>query len=173
MFTGAVLWSLLFAGGSAFMDARQAAAPIDPTCRIIEAAYTAAIGSDHLAYPRDIDPSIRVIDLTQFVPDYRKRLAMNATEFNGLAARQSLYAQEKYRPLCMPVSDPAPRVDEEGHLHRVSFTHPIVSANGMLAITEVSFQEPGGARAFGYGMMCVVRRGAAGWTAKCVDSWVT
>lgn len=169
MITAAVLWGILFAGGSASAEARQAAAPIDPTCRIIEAAYTAAIGSDRLAYPRDIDPAFRVFDLARFVPDYRKRLALNAGEFDGLAARQSLYGEEKFRPLCVSVSDPAPRFDDEGHLHRVSFTYPIVSADGMLALTEVSFWEPG----YGYGMMCIVRRGAAGWTAKCVDSWVT
>jgi hypothetical protein len=169
MIAGAVLWGILFAGGSAPVEVRQAAAPIDPTCRIVEAAYTAAIGSDQPAYPRDIDPAFRVIDLTRFVPDYRKRLALNAAEFDGLAARQSLYAQDKFRPLCVPVSDPAPRVDESGHLHRVSFTYPIVSADGMLALTEVSFKE----RGYGYGKTCIVRRAAAGWTAICLDSWVT
>jgi hypothetical protein len=169
MFVEAMLWGFPFAGGSASVEARQAAAPIDPTCRIIEAAYAAAIGSDHLAYPRDIDPEIREIDLSRFVREYRERLPLNAVEFDGLAVRQSLYVEAKFRPLCVPVSDPAPRFDESGHLHRVSFTAPVVSADGGLAITQVSFRE----RGYGYGKMCIVRRGAAGWTAKCVDSWVT
>lgn len=146
-------------------------ATVGQTCRVLEAAYTAAIKSSVPAYPRDIVPSNRAIDLRAFHADYRADLPLTSAEFEGLAGRQRLYAVDAYRPLCVPASAPSVRKDSEGHVQYASFTSPIFSRDGSLAVTEVSLRE--GAGGFGYGMFCVARRSGGAWSANCVGSWIS
>nr|WP_315381185.1 hypothetical protein [uncultured Sphingomonas sp.] len=141
------------------------------TCRVLEASYTAAIKSSVQAYPRNIVPSSRTVDLREFHADYRAGLPLKTAEFADLAGRQNLYAVQDYRPVCVPASVPAVRKDAEGHVQHTSFTSPIFSSDGHIAVTEVSFREAGGG--FGYGMFCVARRSGMAWSATCVGSWVT
>ncbi len=146
-------------------------AGLGQTCRVLEAAYTAAIKSSVPAYPRNIVSSSRAADLREFHADYRADLPLKSAEFEDLAGRQRLYAVEAYRPVCVPASVPAVRKDAEGHVQHTSFTSPVFSSDGRIAVTEVSFRD--GAGGFGYGMFCVARRSGAAWSATCVGSWVT
>lgn len=146
-------------------------ATVGQTCRVLEVAYTAAIKSSVPAYPRDILPSDRAVDLRAFHADYRADLPLTSAEFEGLAGRQRLYAAEAYRPVCVPASVPSVRNDSEGHVQYASFTSPIFSSDGSIAVTEVSFRE--GAGGFGYGMFCVARRSGVAWSAICVGSWIS
>lgn len=141
------------------------------TCRVLEAAYTAAIKSSVPAYPRNIVQSRRTIDLEDFHAEYKADLPLHPAEFDELVSRQGLYAVEAYRPLCVPASVPTVLKDSEGHVQHSSFTSPIFSNDGSIAVTEVSFREEAGG--FGYGMFCIARRSGASWSAKCTGSWVT
>jgi hypothetical protein len=170
-------WSIVLAGlVPSIASARQADA--DMACVVLEAAYARAIGSDGPAYPADIRPSWRTIDLAKWTPQFKERfaftrLALNAAEFDDLAAHEQTYAIPDYRPSCAPAVGPSRKEDAQGHRQFVSFTAPVFSSDLALAIVEVSFQEEG---IFGYGMVCTVRNAAGGqakWTARCLDSWVS
>jgi hypothetical protein len=50
-----------------------------------------------------------------------------------------------------------------------SFTSPIFSTDGRLALVEVSFQDNG---RFGYGSLCIVRSTGNRWLARCLPSWI-
>jgi hypothetical protein len=57
----------------------------------------------------------------------------------------------------------------EGHQTFVTFTSPIFSGDGHVALTEVSFQNG----IFGYGLICVVRSRHGVWSSHCLQSWIT
>jgi hypothetical protein len=139
------------------------------TCKVLEVAYTAAIGSAVPAYPLDIRPSHRSLDLGSIVKEYQEKLALEPSEFEDLKSKQTAYKVDGFRPLCVPTAKPAQRSDKEGHVQFTSFTSQIFSSDGRLAVVEVSFHELG----FGYGMMCIARRTSATWVAHCHGSWIT
>ena len=140
------------------------------TCKVLEAAYTVASGSKVPAYPTDVRPLSHPLELRKFVPDYKARMPLDRREFDDLASREDAYKVAEFQPRCVPTASPSPRKDDEGHDQFVSFTNPIFSTDGALALVEVSFREK---VRFGYGMLCVVRRAKGGWTARCLQSWIT
>lgn len=137
---------------------------------MLEAAYSAAIGSAAPAYPADVRPAWRSVELKRIVPGYRSRMPLQSGEFDDLASREDAYRTERFEPRCAWEGTPTPHVDDEGHRMDASFSSPIFSTDGRLALVEVSFDDRGG---FGYGMICVVRAGEARWSARCLDSWIT
>ncbi|HTU11714.1 MAG TPA: hypothetical protein VMG08_12550 [Allosphingosinicella sp.] len=138
------------------------------TCRVLEATYTAAIESWRLAAPVDVRRSDRRLELDRFDAGYIGRLPLTPSEFDALRTRQDRSGPIGFRPRCAWDGFPTPAV-HEGHRLWVTFTEPIFSADGDLALVEASFH----LRGFGYGRMCVVRRTASGWAARCLPSWVT
>jgi len=140
------------------------------TCAVLQAAYTSASHHKTLIYPRDVRSDTRVLDLDTFVPEYRARLSLSAQEFDELAGQKNQYGFPGFRPVCNWKGDPGPAKDDEGHATFVTFTSPIFSIHREIAIVEVSFREKG---IFGYGLLCVVRRGCIGWEAQCQNSWIT
>lgn len=140
------------------------------TCKVVQAAYTAAAGHRTLIYPPDIRSDHRMLDLNGTVPDYRARLALSAGEFEGLAQEQDRYNFPNFRPACEWKGGPGPAVDDEGHATFVTFTSPIFATTRRLAVVEVSFREKG---IFGYGLICIVRRRHGDRKADCIRSWIT
>jgi hypothetical protein len=140
------------------------------TCAVLQAAYTAAIGQDATAYPKEVGPSRHILDdLRTFTPDYRGRLPLSAKEFEELATRQSIYHVENFKPICDWQGKGVAMKNDEGHQTFVTFTSPIFSRDGHVALTEVSFQYG----AFGYGLICVARSRHEAWSARCLQSWIT
>lgn len=139
------------------------------TCKVLEVAYTAAIGSAVPAYPLDIRPSHRSLDLGGIVKEYQAKFALEPGEFEDLKSKQAAYKVDGFRPLCVPTAKPVQKLDKEGHVQSVSFTSPVFSSDGRVSVVEVSFHEKG----FGYGMMCIARRTSATWVADCHGSWIT
>ena len=152
-----------------------AAHPVDdkalPTCKVLEAAYTAAIGSAVPAFPRDIRPAWRTLLPSKFKSPYPTTHALTAGEVRDLIANDPAYQFEKYRPACPFTATPSSKADADGHEEFISFTSPIYSSNHRLALVEISFEHKTGG--FGYGSLCVVRWAEAGWTARCGPSWIT
>ncbi|WP_159759062.1 hypothetical protein [Sphingomonas sp. 8AM] len=139
------------------------------TCAVLQAAYTAAIGHHAPAYPLDVRSSAHSLgSMTDIAPDARKRLAMSADEFTELATRQEIYRSDVFRPICAWKGRAAPPRDDEGHAMFVTFTSPVFSTTGRLALVEVSFREQG---AFSYGLLCTVRSLHVTWKARCGRSW--
>jgi hypothetical protein len=139
------------------------------TCAVLQAAYTAALGRDAPAYPRDVRPSGRSRgSVTDIVPESRDRLGLSADEVADLATRQEIYRSDAFRPVCAWKGRTGPARDDEGHAVFVTFTSPILSTSGRLALTEVAFRETG---IFGYGLLCTARLSHMTWTARCMRSW--
>jgi hypothetical protein len=167
---GRLSFSLLCAVVPSLAWARPADATAAETCKVLEAAYTVASGSKVPAYPTDVRPMSHPLELRKFVPEYKARMPLDRREFDDLASREDAYKVAEFQPRCVPAASPSPRKDDEGHDQFVSFTDPIFSTAGALALVEVSFREK---VRFGYGMLCVVRRAKGGWTARCLQSWIT
>lgn len=147
----------------------EAAGPASPNaCPVLEAAYTAAISSRRPAAPVDVRPSSRSLELERFVPDYVTRMALEPGEFEDLVSRDHSGEGTPFQPDCRWDGAPTPAPHE--HEMWVSFTHPLFSTDGRLALVEVSFFESGG---WGFGQMCIVRRSDAGWSARCLESWIS
>lgn len=140
------------------------------TCAVLQAAYTAASRHETLIYPRDVRSETRAMDLGKWVPEYRAKLALSAREFDELLGLEIQYRVPAFKPVCTWQGNPGPSVDDEGHATFVTFTSPIFSNSGQLAIVEVSFREEG---IFGYGMICVVRQRHGGWDSQCQNSWIS
>ncbi|WP_260599815.1 hypothetical protein [Sphingomonas endolithica] len=140
------------------------------TCRVLEAAYTAATNSKAHVHPVDVRPSWRSLEPSKFVPDYAARRALTDLELADLASREDRYRSDAFKPLCDWLGEPHPHVDDEGHRMAVSYTSPIFSSDGGLALVEVSFREEGH---FGYGSVCIVRAAGKTWSARCWPSWIT
>jgi len=153
----------------AFARAQSPDPAVIHTCKVLEVAYTAAIGSVVPAYPLDIRRSNRSLELGGIVKEYQAKLEIASSEFEDLKVMQAAYKVDGYRPLCVPTAKPSQRLSKEGHVQFTSFTSPVFSSDGSLAVIEVSFHEEG----FGYGMMCIARRASATWTANCHPSWIT
>ncbi|WP_093299768.1 hypothetical protein [Sphingomonas sp. NFR04] len=163
-----MITTILLLGTSSIIDDP---ATIGQTCRVLEAAYTAAIESNVPAYPQTIAPARRTVDLGTFHRDYRNQLPLDDGEFGDLVSRQRGFAVDGYRPLCVPTAAPIARADAEGHAQSISFTSPVFSSDGRIAVTEISFRHvPSG---FGYGMLCIARRTGQAWSARCLGSWIT
>lgn len=165
----------MFSSVLVLLNSAQALAKVEePTtasaCRAMEAAYTAAIQSRTLGYPTAVEAGWRAIEMRKIVPEYRAELPLSSTEFEGLAQREHLYAIEHYKPRCRWEGKPNPSSDYDGHGMFVSFTNPIMSKDGRLALVEVSFDSRKG---FGYGSMCVARAAGSKWSAHCISSWIT
>jgi hypothetical protein len=139
-------------------------------CMAIESAYTAAINSRTLARPIAIEPGWRAIEMRQIVPQYRSKLPLSAKEFEDLAAREQLYKIDHYEPHCSWKGSPIRKDGDGFRPMTVSFTNPIMSSDGHLALVEVSFSNHKG---FGYGSMCVARMRGSEWSAQCIPSWIT
>lgn len=140
------------------------------TCAVLQAAYTAASRQAVLSYPKDVRTAARTLQPLKFVPEYRSRLALSPQEFDELAGREGRYDFPNFRPACTWEGNPVPPDNGEGRATFVTFTSPIFSNSGRLAIVEVSFRQEGW---FGYGLVCVVRQRRGRWAAHCRDSWIT
>lgn len=148
-----------------------ATAAAGQTCAVMQAAYTAALpaGTKRI-HPREVRSEPRALELDKFVPEYRARLALSAKEFDELAIQAQHHAASKIKPDCRWNGSPSDSIDDEGHPAFVTFTDPIFSGNGRLAILQVSFREDG---PFGYGLVCVVRQRRKVWRGQCQNSWIT
>lgn len=97
-------------------------------------------------------------------------MALSAEEFDEITGQEESYSFENFKPFCKWKGKAGLTTDHEGHLRFVTFTSPIFSRNGNLALVEVSFREEG---IFGYGLMCTARLSHTTWTAHCVESWIS
>jgi hypothetical protein len=104
-----------------------------------------------------------------WVEKFRSPTGLSSAEFEALKVREPAYVVDGFRPLCVPTVRASQTKDKDGHLQAVSFTNPVFSADGHLAVVEVSFHE----NHFGYGMVCVARREQDTWSAQCHRSWIT
>jgi hypothetical protein len=96
-------------------------------------------------------------------------MAMSAAEFDELVTQEGLYNFDNFRPACDWKGKKGPMTDDERHHTFVTFTSPIFSRSGSLALVEVSFREEG---IFGYGLLCTARLSHTTWTAHCLQSWI-
>lgn len=140
------------------------------TCAVLQAALKAAAGATRPTWPAQIRLAWRDVGLDQIMPAYAQTLPLSAQELAGLTARQPLYDAPAFRPACRWRGQRASSRGRGTGDRFVTITSPIVSADGRLAITEVSFRSEGWG---GHGSLCVARQGASGWTARCVGSWIT
>lgn len=140
------------------------------TCAVLQAAYTAAISRNAPAYPNDVRAADRTLRLAEIVPEYRAKLGVSASEYEELVEQQATYNTPGFRPNCGWKGIAGPSKDDEGHPTYVTFTSPIFSRNGRIAIVETSFREAG---IFGYGLICTVRSKRGSWAAQCSQSWIT
>lgn len=171
VFAKIAISSLLLIGLTQSSPRSQSGTLFTPTaCRVIEAAYAAAVESKVAVYPAHIRRSTRSLELKEFVPDYRARLALDVGEFEDLAAREGQYDRVAFQPRCDWQGKAVRMIDEERHPIVVSFTNPIFSTNGRLALVEASFMTQG---RFGYGMLCIARTTGGAWSAHCQDSWIS
>ena len=140
------------------------------TCAVLQAAYTAAINRNAPAYPNDVRAADRTLRLAQTVPEYRAKLGVSAREYEELVEQQATYNTPGFRPNCNWKGLAGPSKDEEGHPTYVTFTSPVFSKKGRIAVVETSFREVG---MFGYGLICTVRSKRGSWMAQCLQSWIT
>ena len=156
-----------------------APAAMSPACQVMQVAYTTAVHSAVPAVPTDVAPyddasSMRAFRLGEMVAPFRDRLGLQPAELTQLQARAAQYQQQTFVPQCSWQGTPTPYAPPDGPTMSVDFANPVFSADGRLAITQMSFFQPDGhARSFAFGIMCVARAGADGWTAVCQQSWVT
>lgn len=140
------------------------------TCAVLQAAYTAAIGRHAPAFPRDVRPSDHSLaPVTDLVRDARAGLTLSAGDVADLATRHKFYRADSFRPVCAWHGRAGPKTDDDGHAIVETFTSPVFSTNGRLALVEVSFRETG---TFGYGLLCTARLSRRTWKARCIRSWI-
>ncbi|QQV78442.1 hypothetical protein H5J25_07315 [Sphingomonas aliaeris] len=140
------------------------------TCAILQAAYTKAIGGTATAYPNDVRSSSRRLELVKIVPEYRVKMGLSKKEYDDLIVQEASYGSADFRPSCSWKGIAGPAQDAEGHATFVSFTTPIFSTNGRLAVVETSFLER---KDFGHGLVCIVRLKDKNWTARCLPGWIS
>jgi hypothetical protein len=140
------------------------------TCAVLQAAYTAAINRKAPAYPNDVRAADRTLRLGETVPEYRAKMGVTAQEYEELIEQQATYNTPGFRPNCDWKGLAGPSEDDEGHATYVTFTSPIFSENGRIAVVETSFREAG---RYGYGLICTVRSKRGTWVAQCLRSWIT
>ncbi len=141
------------------------------TCAVIQAAYTAATGQRILSFPKDVRPSPRRLEaLKDFVPEYRKSMSISEDEFDDLTKQQEKYNFPGFAPFCEWKGKPGPTSDALGNKTHVTFTSPIFSTAGNVALVEVSFRNEG---VYGYGMLCTSRLSHRTWSSHCLKSWTT
>ncbi len=140
------------------------------TCAVLQAAYTAAIKRNAPAYPNDVRAADRTLRLAKTSLEYRAKLGISAREYEDLVEQQATYNTPGFRPNCDWKGLAGPSKDDEGHPTYVTFTSPVFSKNGRIAVVETSFREAG---IFGYGLICTVRSKRGSWAAQCLDSWIT
>ncbi|GGB21818.1 hypothetical protein GCM10011380_09240 [Sphingomonas metalli] len=140
------------------------------TCAVLQAAYTAASGAKTLAYPPVVLMEDRRLHPEGFVTSYPAELPLSRHGFDDLVAEAKRYDFPNFKPACAWQGSPGPRVDGEGTPTFVSFTSPIFSSDGRLAILQVSFRIQGWG---GHGEICVVRQHRRGWRARCRAGWMT
>ncbi|MBN2972270.1 hypothetical protein JW805_09610 [Roseomonas aeriglobus] len=95
------------------------------------------------AYPINLRPSDRALELSTFVPHYRQRLNLAAGEFEGLQQNAPAASSVEYKPVCTTKAKPTQFRDRDGHLLFASFSRPLFSTHRTLAMVEVSFQTAG------------------------------
>lgn len=136
---------------------------------MLEAAFMAASHSAQGVVPGDVRASARRHELRRFVPEYISRMALAPGEFEDLEAREGPGAAGGYIPRCgWPEVPAADRRDPRANW--VEFTEPVFSTDGMLALAEISFV---GNSIWGHGELCIMRRSDTGWSARCLESWVS
>ena len=140
------------------------------TCAVLQAAYTAAINRNAPAYPNDVRAANRTFRLAETVPEYHAKLGVSAKEYEDFVEQQATYNTPGFRPNCDWKGLAGPLKDDEGHSTYITFTSPIFSKNGRIAVVETSCRETG---MFGYGLICTVRLKHSSWVAQCLQSWIT
>jgi len=105
-------------------------------------------------------------DLDDFVPDYRAEMAVSPQEFADLASRQHHYSVARFKPNCDWVGTAIPAENEITTEAYGTFTNPVFSTKGDLALVEVSFGTF-------YGVNCAVRSSGGTWRADCLRSWIS
>jgi hypothetical protein len=143
--------------------------PRTQTCEVLAEAYRVASESKVPVWPADLTASFERFDIAKTTPDYLERLGLNAAEVADLKTSTDPFRVGAYRPSCGGIPPTSTKLDDEGHKLTASFSYPIYSADGQLALVDVSFQEPG----FGYGSLCAVRHEGGRWTARCQMSWIS
>lgn len=167
----------LAVSGAAKAAPHPAGGPGQPaTCAVLEAAYTAAI---HSATP--IHPSRLVVawhapsPLRTWVAEYRANLPLTKAEFDELAARYPAPTGPGPTPTCawrspaVDYGEATPVSPPRSSGYATSFSDPVWSRDGRIAIVEVSFYQG----RFGFGQTCVARRAGQGWSARCRNGWIT
>ena len=144
-----------------------AAAP--RTCAVLQAAYTAAIGARTPAYPIDVRMERTPNGSAGIISGDGTNLGLTPAKSGDLVARQDIYRDSSFNPHCVWKGSAGPAIDEEGHDTYITFSSPIFSTDGKIALVEVSTRGKG---TFGYGVKCVVRSKRHRWSARCQRSWV-
>ena len=145
------------------------------TCKVLEAAYTAAViapssaGIADNVYPGTVvaaehEPS----RLETWIPEFRRKTPIDEDEFAEMQRLQPPPAL-RYKPNCVWSGAPHNYVDS-GVTFKTSFSRPIIDPKRELALVEVSFYSPG---RFAFGKECVVRKRRGSWAATCLSSWIT
>lgn len=140
-------------------------------CDVLEAAYSASVKSRDPTYPRTLIQSrLPPTLLAQYVAEYKAQLPLSSPEFDDLKSRQQSYMLHSYLPDCK-WKGVANHVGEGADDWSTSFSNPIFSKSGKLALVDVSFYE--GRFSFAHGSTCVVRKIGRIWDAKCIAGWIT
>jgi len=73
------------------------------TCKVLEVAYSAVIGSKVPAYPSDVRPLWRLLTLENLTSDLPGREMLSADEFDRLKSGATSTRTPNYQPLCATI----------------------------------------------------------------------
>ena len=139
-------------------------------CNVVQEAFMAATNNPSPAYPKDIEASSHPIGrLETFVNSYVAQMGLTGVELADLISQQGTYSIEHFTPMCDWTGKPQSVMDGQTPM-RVEFSNPIFSSDSNLAITQISFLGRG---RWGYGKICILRKTASDWAARCIAGWIS
>jgi len=148
----------------------------EKTCAVLQSAFMTASDVrtgktyDGKFYPKVIHASAEQLNLKGFHAEYRSRMALSPAEFAELSQREAADEGSSFQPNCRWPGKPTVIRNHADGYGYVSFTKPVFSRLGDLALVQVSIYET---YRFGHGDLCVVRHSRGRWTAKCQPSWIS
>jgi hypothetical protein len=147
----------------------KAGEPHPETCNVVQAALKESTNSKDRASPVEMRLSSRPIGrLESFRADYVGAMSIRKEEWSDLISQQDQYSIE-HTPVCDRSG--RPQVVLPGLDRRIEVSNPIFASDSKLAIIELSFRWDVSGR--GHGFICVVRKNASDWVARCIPSWIS
>ncbi len=143
------------------------AIPTSPAmCSLLQTAYSAFERDNRVIYPPIIKAApYEMSDMSKIVASYREAMKLTDGEFEDLRTMQITSPHGPFIPSC-PWKGQA-EVAKVGDENWGSFSHPVISSDGHLALVEVS----SGNSFSAYALLCIMRLNLKTWSARCLTSW--